>query len=359
MEKKRKINPFEKYGFAFKKKMEDVGKETEPISNVHLPSTSTQSGNDSIVNPETLSPSQDTQSTLHEFHCKYDVSNFVNTKPASDEILSTLQSLWSPNASFKFPSSARNLKFQLNWFTRWNWLAYSKKEDGAFCKYCIFFASDTSGFTNRQPLGQLVKKKFSNWKKAVECFKYHENTEYHKFSIIKAQNLALVRQKKMDPVSLQIDSAAKEKIEENRRRISPIVDTIIMCGRQNIPLRGHRDSGPILSENDPEENDGNFRAILRSKLRSGDKYLKLHLESMTKAATYISPRIQNEIIRSCGSKITNKLVKKIKDAKYFSILADETTDISTVEQFSLCVRIFNEETSKVEELFLTFVPVRD
>jgi hypothetical protein len=35
-----------------------------------------------------------------------------------------------------------------------------------------------------------------------------------------------------------------------------------------------------------------------------------------------------------------KLVTKMNKAKFFSVLADETTDVSTVEQFFLCVRFF-------------------
>lgn len=45
-------------------------------------------------------------------------------------------------------------------------------------------------------------------------------------------------------------------------------------------------------------------------------------------------------------------------AKCFSILADETCDISTTEHISLCVRYIDEENdNKICEQFLQFVPV--
>jgi len=42
-------------------------------------------------------------------------------------------------------------------------------------------------------------------------------------------------------------------------------------------------------------------------------------------------------------------------SKYFSILADETADVSQTEQLSLSVRFFKD--TKVHEEFLCFVPV--
>jgi len=53
---------------------------------------------------------------------------------------------------------------------------------------------------------------------------------------------------------------------------------------------------------------------------------------------YISPFIQNEIINCCGDIIFKKLVKEINESGYFSVLSDETTDVSVKEQLTICVR---------------------
>lgn len=289
-----------------------------------------------------------------------DIANYVEHRiTAADNPAELLNGIWQPPTNYKFPSSGkRNLKFQYVWFHRWNWLSYSRKQDGAYCKLCVFFAGDAAG-VGGQALKGLVKNPFTNWKDAVEAFNRHQTTEYHKFSVIKSQNIQLIEQQKQIPVALQIDQSVLVRIEENRKRISPIIDTILLCGRQGISLRGHRDAGPITSSEDPVENDGNFRSILRSKLRSGDEALKSHLETMSKTGMYLSPVIQNEIIGICGAIIQNKIVKKIKSAKFFSVLADETTDIAGIEQFSLCLRFFDCESFKVQETFLKFVPVTD
>ena len=49
--------------------------------------------------------------------------------------------------------------------------------------------------------------------------------------------------------------------------------------------------------------------------------------------------------------VLRDLVKEVQAAKYFSIICDETTDISTVEQLSRYVRC-EDSAWAIEELFL-------
>lgn len=84
-----------------------------------------------------------------------------------------------------------------------------------------------------------------------------------------------------------------------------------------------------------------------------------HIEEGARNASYVSPKIQNEIISICNKLILEKLIVRIKKAEIFSVMCDETTDISTVEQMSLCVRIFDEKNFCVEDLFLQFIELSD
>jgi len=61
---------------------------------------------------------------------------------------------------------------------------------------------------------------------------------------------------------------------ENRAKLVPIIETIIFCGRQEVALRGDNDSGPIFSCS-ADNNDGNFRSLLRFKAQSGDCIITL------------------------------------------------------------------------------------
>lgn len=54
-----------------------------------------------------------------------------------------------------------------------------------------------------------------------------------------------------------------------------------------------------------------------------------------------------------------QIISKVNAAKCFTVLVDETADISVNEQFSLCVRYFEFSSMKMRKGFLMFVPVTD
>ncbi|XP_060845979.1 zinc finger MYM-type protein 1-like [Rhopalosiphum padi] len=92
---------------------------------------------------------------------------------------------------------------------------------------------------------------------------------------------------------------------------------------------------------------------------SGDINLAEHLKTAQGNASYISADIQNQILTSCSNLILKQIISKVNAAKCFTVLADETADISGIEQFSLCVRYFEFSSMQMREDFLTFVPVTD
>ena len=52
------------------------------------------------------------------------------------------------------------------------------------------------------------------------------------------------------------------------------------------------------------------------------------------------------------------MVDSINRSRFFSVLADETTDISCQEQLNLCARYVSDDFA-IEESFLQFVPITD
>ena len=70
-------------------------------------------------------------------------------------------------------------------------------------------------------------------------------------------------------------------------------------------------------------------------------------------ATYISKTTQNEIIKCCGDEITSIIISRIQQAKFYSIIFDETTDMSHISQMSLILRYVYENV--VREDFIQFL----
>lgn len=248
---------------------------------------------------------------------------------------------------------SKKLKFQLTWLQKWEWLSYSKKSDAAFCRYCVFFCQEGVGKGSHEKLGSLVTTPFFKWKDAIEKFTSHTKSHYHRRSTLLAENFLKVFKGEKKDIATEIDSYREILKQENRQKLIPIIDTIIFCGEQELPLRGHRDSGPLDLAN-PKFKDGKFRALLRFRTEAGDNNLKKHIENSTKNATYTSPDIQNEIIKICGNIIQEKIAIRVNKASCFSIICDETCDFSGIEQVAICVRYLSEEN--IYEDFLSFVP---
>ena len=72
--------------------------------------------------------------------------------------------------------------------------------------------------------------------------------------------------------------------------------------------------------------------------------LAAHLKESTSNATYLSPYIQNEFITLIGKEILSSISSEVKDASYFAVIADETTDKLLKSQLSIVVRYLKDCT---------------
>ena len=92
--------------------------------------------------------------------------------------------------------------------------------------------------------------------------------------------------------------------------------------------RGHQNEVGCVSVNgvEPKENDGNFRALLRYRIRGGDNQLASFVKNAKQNATYHSAEIQNDLISTAASLIKDEVISLARAASFWSIIADETTD---------------------------------
>ena len=137
--------------------------------------------------------------------------------------------------------------------------------------------------------------------------------------------------------------------------IESLLHIAMLCGKQGLALRGHRDDNIVwASEGDEAANHGNCIELVRFRAET-DEVLRNHLQSAPKNAVYTSKTIQNELVQIIGTKIRSDILREVEQAKFFTVIADETTDVSNREQLSIALRYVLKGT--VKEVFVDFVEV--
>lgn len=266
---------------------------------------------------------------------KYDIVHNCQSNSTqsltNEEKISLLENVCKPPTGNKFPTisfSNHARSFQMKSVEKFKCLANFEEKSGSFCKYCVIFShSEIVGKGDHQMSGVLARQAFTNLKKAKEVFGNHENCTYHKRSIFVAENTKAIVSKKSESVINQLNAQRIIDIKENRKKLIPIIETIRFCGKRQIALRCHHDSRQIGLE-EPEKNDRNFRSLLRYRANSGDNDLKLQLLKRGGKSMYTSSFIQNELISTFGHLIQSQIVTNVSKSIFYSVLADETTDVS-------------------------------
>ena len=173
---------------------------------------------------------------------------------------------WKTPCDFEFPfSETSGRKFCASWLNRWSWLCYSKLYDGAFCLSCVLFGHQTG--RNGSKLSKLFKEPLTNWQSAATKFEQHQkHSLIHRDSMLRLAQFKSVMMGAMKGIDEQTDTLRSARIQYNRSILSTISKTVILAGRQNVPLRGHRDDSRHYTSTNP----GNFQAFLNYRIDGGD-----------------------------------------------------------------------------------------
>jgi hypothetical protein len=121
-----------------------------------------------------------------------------------------------------------------------------------------------------------------------------KNQKNHEFAMEKALNFLGVMESTIDDIRTISKTKNTKVVRKNREIVCSVVKCVVLCGKQNLPLRGHRDDYQHIEDNNI--NSGNFQALINLCVDSGDENLKNDLENGPRNATYRSKIIQNEII---------------------------------------------------------------
>uniref|UniRef100_A0A1X7TXN3 DUF4371 domain-containing protein n=1 Tax=Amphimedon queenslandica TaxID=400682 RepID=A0A1X7TXN3_AMPQE len=106
-----------------------------------------------------------------------------------------------------------------------------------------------------------------------------------------------------ESIGCQLDRMGSKVISDKRKYVKAVMECILHCALQGIALHGH-------DESDDSLNPGNLKSLMT--------LLSRH-----------SPEV-NQRLQNCS--------KKLHDAKYITVLADESKDISKHEQLSIAFR---------------------
>ena len=245
----------------------------------------------------------------------------------------------TPNLIISQGCKGRNSKSYTRKFSRklyddTDWLCGCDVTNAFFCFPCLLFGGERSwtvtGQTDLRNLGTKIKR--------------HSKSEQHlkyvlDLSMLGQSNIALA----LDSGYALSIARHNAEVMKNRDTLSKIINIIKVCGKCELPLRGH-------DETSDSDNPGVFRSIL-DLVCEHDSSLKLHLES-GKAFKGTSKTIQNDILESILKVCKNQIKQEVAQSKYLAVMCDDTTDVSEKTQMVIIIRY--ELNGKIFERFWSF-----
>ncbi|XP_060855369.1 uncharacterized protein LOC132933049 [Metopolophium dirhodum] len=231
--------------------------------------------------------------------------------------------------------------FNKDIYSKHDWLCGCSKTNRLFCFPCILFCR-TSGDKNWSQNGindlAHLNNKISTHIKSSLHLNAHLN--------LKLLGKQDIRQQLSNAFRLSIQKH-NETVTNNRYILSKIIDCIKFCGAFELALRGH-------NEKSDSENPGIFRGLINFSSEL-DNTLKLHLEQST-VFKGLSKIIQNEMLECMLFVIRQNIKNEIKNADFFSVISDETTDVSAQFQMSIIFRYILSNGTPVERFWGFFNP---
>ena len=202
-----------------------------------------------------------------------------------------------------------------------NWLCYSPSKGCLFCFPCKVMNKFHERFSENG---------FNDWKNATVYIEQHEHSLAHR------EALTSITSWKMDKpcIDLSLTRAFEKEKEYWQKILTRIVEVIKFLSIKGLPFQGDNETiGSV--------HNGNYLGILEL-LAKFDDLLKEHLENYAQKGkgktSYLSHQICDEFVKLLADAVLSKIVKELKEAKYFSISLDSTPDLSHVDQLTFILR---------------------
>ena len=206
--------------------------------------------------------------------------------------------------------------FSTSWYDNFKWIHLCVTRKRIFCYHCLdCYLKGILTLTGKKYDSAFIIEGFCNWKKATERLERHAKSECHKEAVLKFNSVRAASIVEQLSTQLQRDQA------EHRNMLLKQLHGLRYLLRQGLPIRGHR------------ENEGNLMQLLQMQSRDCPMLLQ-----WIQNGHYLSHDTVNEMIGLMGNTLLRKLLTDIRAAKMFSVMADETRDISNDEQMSIVIR---------------------
>jgi len=148
----------------------------------------------------------------------------------------------------------------------------------------------------------------------MTAFEKHQLSATHREAV---ESLVLL------PLQLQGDIGEmcdRSHQEEKKNMFMLIMENLRFLACQGLALRGNKN-----------DSESNFIQLLRLHSTNGEVDAWLQ----KKSNTYTSHDIQDDILRKMARKVLTDIGDNIRDGGFFSVMADECTDCSNKEQFTI------------------------
>ena len=219
------------------------------------------------------------------------------------------------------------------WFQEHTWLTYCETQSKVYCFYCrSAYLKQLLTFSTKADKAFTVQG-FSNWKKAKSRFRSHEKSLTHREACMKIAAI------EGPTIITQINSQLKKEQQHHRNMLLVQLSSLRYLTKQGLAIRGH------------EEKDGNLIQLLECR---SEKIPELH-DWLTRQK-YLSHDIVNEMIELLAHHLLRDLLIDIREAEWFSLISDETRDISVKEQLVVTIR-WVDTNYKIHEDLIGLVAV--
>ena len=163
---------------------------------------------------------------------------------------------------------------------------------------------------------------FANWKKALEKFKSHDESQFHREATLKWAACG------RPTIAGQLNAQIAQLQEDRREGLLAQLAGIQFLTRQGIAIRGHTES------------EGNLAQLLLMQSRNNEV-----VKRWIKENRFTSHDVVTEQICTLGQTLLHTLLGQMKGIgpAWYSIIADEATDVVNSEQLNLSIRWVNDD----------------